>query len=348
MQNLLTLIADRPGIRAKGIPGVALCLLLAAAALNLSQLPVPGFSILGPLTLAMLIGLGIGQWLPETIRSHTQSGTSFARQRLLRLGIVLYGLRIGIDDLIQIGPSALVTDLLVVTCTFALAAWMGVRLLKMELRSALLVGAGSAVCGAAAILATAPALRAREQDIPVAIGTVVLFGTCAMLLYPWLWTLSPVQSLFNGSEMDFGRYMGATIHEVAQVAAAAGGLQPAAGEAAVLTKLVRVMLLVPVIFVIGSIFAKRDGGCQEEPIRPPWFALVFLLMPFVSASGLFNADQLKLIAQVDTIILCMAMAALGLETRFSVLKKAGWAPLLLGALLFLFLLVGGLGFTLLI
>ncbi|KEA65061.1 putative membrane protein YeiH [Marinobacterium lacunae] len=331
------------------IPGLILCAAVALGAQQLGTLAL--FTTLGPLTLAMLIGLIIGQRLPARLSSQTSSGTQLARTRLLRLGIVLYGLRISPQDLIHVGGSALLIDAVVVTGIFLLAGWVGTRLLKLELRTALLVGAGSAVCGAAAILAIAPALRAKASDIPVAIATVVLFGTAAMLLYPWLWTLPTIQHLFGGADIAFGHYLGATVHEVAQVAAAANALNPEAGQAAVITKLIRVMLLVPLILVVSAYFGRQETGADgagKVSVKLPWFALAFMVMPLLNASGLLSRDVLEQIQQLDTLLLAMAMAALGLETRFSTLKNSGLRPLLLGALLFVVLVTAGMALTLVV
>ncbi|MDO6459601.1 putative sulfate exporter family transporter [Granulosicoccaceae sp. 1_MG-2023] len=322
-------------------PGLLLSAGIATAALGLSQFAL--FSTLGPLTLAMLLGLLLGQRVSADLRHRTGPGTAVAKTQLLRLGIILYGLRIGFDDLLHVGTPALLTDAIVVLGVFSLAGWVGTRFLKMEARTALLVGAGSAVCGAAAVLAMAPALRARERDIPVAIATVVLFGTVSMLLYPWLWTLAPVQQLFGGSDLAFGRYLGSTIHEVAQVAAAAGALDPAAGQAAVITKLIRVILLVPLIFLVSAWFARRENSNETDKVKMPvpWFALLFLLMPLVNASGVLDAQALGLIGQLDSFLLAMAMAALGVETQLATLRYSGAKPMLLGAVLFVVLVFGG-------
>lgn len=331
------------------LPGILLSAGIAALAVVISRLPLPLVSTLGPLTLAMLLGLLLGQRLPASFSNQSAAGTALARTRLLRLGIILYGLRISFADLLNVGAAALIIDLCVVVGIFLLAGWIGTRFLKLEAKTALLVGAGSAVCGAAAILAMAPALRARAQDIPVAIATVVLFGTASMLLYPWFWTLPAVQQLFGGSEMDFGRYLGATVHEVAQVAAAAGALNDEAGQAAVITKLIRVMLLVPLILVVSSYFGRRESDTEgrKAKISLPWFALIFLLMPLVNASGVLSAEALAQIEQADNFILAMAMAALGVETRFAALKSSGAKPLLLGGILFILLITAGAAISIL-
>lgn len=343
-QHRLPLALTRP---LGWLPGLAFCALIALAARVLAELPLPALATLGPLTLAMLLGLLVGQRLPTSTRASLSAGTALARQRLLRIGIVLYGLRIALDSLLQIGLPALLTDLAVVGGIFMLAGWVGTRWLGLERRTALLIGAGSAVCGAAAILAIAPALRARPQTLPVAIATVVLFGTAAMLLYPWLWSLPAVQALFDGSATAFGRYVGATVHEVAQVAAIGASLEPSAGETAVVTKLIRVMLLVPLILIVARLFRAEAHEAEQRPVAVPWFALLFMLMPLVRASGLLDATWLEWIRQLDNLLLAMAMAALGLETRFADLRSSGLRPLLLGALLFLTLVIAGLGVTLL-
>ncbi len=332
------------------LPGLALSGAVAGLALWVARWQLPLLTLLGPLTLAMLLGLLFGQWLPARLRALMEPGLALARHRLLRIGIVFYGLRISLGDLAQVGSGALLVDIAVVLSVFTLAGWLGVKVLKLDPRTALLVGAGSAVCGAAAILATAPALRSRAEDIPVAIATVVLFGSAAMLLYPWLWSLPALQQLLGNDPVAFGRFVGSTVHEVAQVAAITGALDASAAHAAVITKLIRVMLLVPLIFGLGFWFARRDAKNGSDVVRTkaalPWFALIFLLMPFVTSSGVLDTAQLEQIAQADTALLAVAMAALGLDTHFAALRKGGRA-LLLGALLFLFLITAGLGLNLL-
>jgi uncharacterized integral membrane protein (TIGR00698 family) len=329
---------------ANRLPGLLLALALALLAWWLCTLPVPFLRVAGPLMPAMLLGLLLSSCFNVSIRNRLQPGLSLARNQLLRLGIVLYGLRISLADLQQVGMTALLTDLLIVTGTLAMAAWIGIRWLRLDSRTALLIGAGSAVCGAAAILATAPVLRARNSDISVAIATVVLFGSAAMLLYPSLYLLPEVQQWFGHSELAMGRLVGATVHEVAQVAAAAQSLNAQAAHSAVITKMIRVMMLAPLLFGLAYWLNRKDKE-RGSRIALPWFALFFLLMPWLNDSGWIPPVWLDWLLQLDIVLLAVAMAALGLDTRLDALIRAGKRPMLLAAILFVFLLVAGAGLT---
>lgn len=335
------------------LPGLLLTLGLSLAALLLVQLPLRGIGMLGPLTLAMLLGMLAGHLASDKAEQRSAAGLQFSRHYLLRVGIVLYGLRISFDDLHSAGLSALLIDLLVVIGILATAAWVGIRWLRLDARTAVLIGAGSAICGAAAVLASAPTIRARQQAVPVAIATVVLFGSAAMLLYPWLFTQEWVQALFshngfNNGDAAFGRLVGATTHEVAQVTAVAATLPAEAAHTAVVTKLMRVMLLVPVLLVLSRLFGRDETEGKPGKLPIPWFALVFLLLPAVNSLQLLPQSALALAHQLDQLCLAMAMAALGFATRISAIRAAGWKPLALGALLFLLLLLGGTVLSLLL
>ncbi|MBV0932324.1 YeiH family protein [Marinobacterium weihaiense] len=331
------------------LTGLTLTLGLSLTALALVQLPLPGIGVLGPLTLAMLLGILAGHFAGERLEQRSEAGLQFSRHYLLRAGIILYGFRISLADLQAAGLNALLIDLVIVIGILASAAWVGTRWLKLDARTAVLIGAGSAICGAAAVLASAPTIRARQQAVPVAIATVVLFGSAAMLLYPWLFAQEWVQVLFAQGDAAFGRLVGATTHEVAQVTAVAATLPMEAAHTAVVTKLMRVMLLVPVLLVLSQLFA-RDEAAGEQPrkLPVPWFALVFMLLPLINSFDLLPSAILNLLHQLDQLCLAMAMAALGFATRLSAIRAAGWKPMALGALLFVLLLIGGTAMTLLL
>ncbi|MBP0049701.1 putative sulfate exporter family transporter [Marinobacterium sp. AK62] len=333
------------------IAGILLTLGLSLAAILLAQLPLTGLAVMGPLTLAMVLGMLSGHLFGAHTARLLEPGLQFSRHYLLRTGIILYGLRISLDDLQAAGLSALLIDLVMVIGILAAAAWAGTRWLGLDRRTAVLIGAGSAICGAAAVLASAPTIRARQQAVPVAIATVVLFGSAAMLLYPWLFTQDWVHNLLNSNAHAFGRLVGATTHEVAQVTAVAATLPAEAAHTAVVTKLMRVMLLVPVLLVLSQLLGKEPKageGFQQRTLPIPWFALVFLLLPVVNSLNLIPPALLEWLHRLDQLCLAMAMAALGFATRPSAIRAAGWQPLALGALLFGLLLAGGSAMTLLL
>lgn len=319
------------------VPGALLCLLIAGAANLLVSIPAISHLGLGSLTLAILLGLLLGN-LGLARFGGLRPGVELSRQQLLRLGVVLYGLRLTFQDIAALGPAALVIDVLMVASTLLVAGWVGVRWLKLPRESALLIGAGSAICGAAAVMASSPVLRARAEHTAVAVATVVLFGTLAMLLHPLLFAHLP--NLF-GSAKAFGIFSGSTIHEVAQVVAAGRAMDPAAADAALISKMLRVLLLAPALLCLGRFAASEEAAEGKRRLHIPGFAVAFLLVTGLRSLGLVPHAWLAPLQQLDDVLLGMAMAALGLATRLGDLRREGPKPLLLGAGLFVFLLVGG-------
>ncbi|MFS2126228.1 YeiH family protein [Pseudomonas sp. Pseusp97] len=320
------------------LPGALLCLAIAFGSRQLMDIPALQHLGLGSLTLAILIGLLAGN-LGLARFGSIRPGIDLSRQQLLRLGVVLYGLRLTFQDIAALGPAALIIDVLMVASTLTVAWWIGERWLRLPRENALLIGAGSAICGAAAVMASSPVLKARAEHTAVAVATVVLFGTLAMLLHPLIYAALP--NLF-GSEQAFGVFTGSTIHEVAQVVAAGRAMDPAAADAALISKMLRVLLLAPALLILGRV------GCAEvaEPgarrkLHIPGFAVFFLLVTGLRSLGWVPENWLAPLQQLDDVMLGMAMAALGLATRLGDLRKEGPKPLLLGAGLFIFLLVGG-------
>ncbi|WP_375058156.1 YeiH family protein [Zobellella sp. DQSA1] len=314
------------------IRGVGLAALLAAVSMVLTQ---PFDTAISPLILAILIGLVLGNTLPNLARQGWQPGLEFCKKRLLRIGVAFYGINITLQQMAEVGTGALVVDAVMLLSTLALAYWLGRRWLGLDATTSLLVGSGSAICGAAAILATEPVIRAKPQQTTVAVGTVVLFGTLAMfvypMLYPWL-GLSP---------QAMGIYTGATVHEVAQVVAAGTAMGDDVAQTAVITKLTRVMMLAPLLLVLGS-WLCRQSGTQVVRAPLPWFAFGFIAVVVCNSLLSLPPIWVTAIKHLDTWALTMAMAALGLGTQLGGLRSVGWKPLALAAILFLHLVVNGL------
>lgn len=318
-------------------PGVALCVALALLATWLGALPWLRQYGPGTLVLALLLGAVLANLLPRRAGAPVwQPGVNLSRQQLLRLGIVLYGLRLSFQDLAVIGLDGVLVAALVLGSTFLLACLLGIGVLRMERDTVLLIGAGSSICGAAAVLATAPVLRARAEQVTVAVSTVVVFGTLATFVYPALFS----SSLLSLTPAAFGLYVGSTVHEVAQVVAAAEVAGSTAVDAAVVAKMVRVMLLPAVLLALAVLVLRR---AQQPRARTelPWFAFGFVLVVGVNSVLALPVVLVEKLMVFDTLLLTTAMAGLGLNTRFSALHAAGARPLLLAALLFAWLLAGG-------
>ncbi|PZP97986.1 MAG: YeiH family putative sulfate export transporter [Variovorax paradoxus] len=335
-----SLAAPLPAAARRLAPGLLLVLAIAAAAVSAGAQPALARHGLSALTLAVLAGIVLGNSVYPRLAPTADPGVAWAKHWLLRAGIVLYGLRLSLHDIAQLGVAGVAVDAAVIVSTFGLACWAGQRWLGLPYAQAALIGAGSAICGAAAVLATAPVLRARGESATVAVASVVVFGTLSMLLLPLFAT--PLASWLGGMP-QLGLYIGSTVHEVAQVVAAADAIDPALADAAVVAKMVRVMLLAPFLLALSLWVARsaKAAGAARGPITIPWFALGFLAV-VVLGSLLPVPEPLRAaLLWLDTVLLATAMAALGLGTHWRLVQRAGLRPLLLAALLFGWLVVGG-------
>ncbi|MGB3254447.1 YeiH family putative sulfate export transporter, partial [Buttiauxella gaviniae] len=169
------------------LPGLALAASITALALWLGNIPSVAGLGLGALTLAILCGMVIGNTLYPKIWQHCDGGVLFAKQHLLRLGIILYGFRLTFSQIADVGASGVIIDILTLTSTFALACWLGQKVFGLDKQTSWLIGAGSSICGAAAILATEPVVKAEASKVTVAVATVVIFGTLAIFIYPMIY-----------------------------------------------------------------------------------------------------------------------------------------------------------------
>ncbi|VFR54665.1 Putative membrane protein YeiH [plant metagenome] len=328
-------------------PGVLLAAFIALAATTLGSLPALQSRGLGALTLAILFGMAAGALLPARLDARAAPGLDATRQKLLRLGIILYGLRLTFQDIAAVGAAGLVLDALVVASTFGLACWAGLRLFKLERGTAMLIGAGSAICGAAAVLATQPVVKGRADQVAVAIATVVTFGTLSMFLYPvaYAWLQQAWPGLLDAR--SYGLLAGATIHEVAQVVVAGSAAGPQAADSAVIVKMVRVMMLAPFLILLSAWLARKDapetdsGTGTARKVTVPWFAVAFVAMAGVNSLGVMPEPLCAAGAALGMFVLAMAMAALGACTRLGAIRRAGAKPLALAAGLLVWLVAGG-------
>jgi len=260
---------------------------------------------------------------------------------LLRAGIILFGFRITFQDIAHIGWSGVLIAALMVGCTFVVAVQVGTRVFRMDKQTVMLIGAGSAICGAAAVMAAEPVVKGQPHKVTVAVATVVVFGTIAMFAYPLLYPY------LGMDEQAFGVFVGSTVHEVAQVVAAGTAVSEAAASTAVIEKMIRVMMLAPFLILLSGTMAHTETVRKGlGRIAIPWFAVLFVVAAGINSLQALSPSVVQAIVQLDAALLAMAMAALGLRTRLSSLREAGLRPILLAAVLFVFLLAGGYGINL--
>ena len=237
------------------------------------------------------------------------------------------------------GVSGIAIDALTLTSTFLLACFIGQKVFGLDKKTSWLIGAGSSICGAAAVLATEPVVKAESSKVTVAVATVVIFGTLAIFLYPAMYPL--VAHWFTPE--TYGIYIGSTMHEVAQVVAAGHAISPEAENSAVIAKMLRVMMLAPFLIILAARVKQLTpaGKGEKSKITIPWFAILFIAVAVFNSFHLLPKVMVDMLVTLDTVLLAMAMAALGVTTHVSALKKAGAKPLLMALMLFVWLIVGG-------
>lgn len=308
---------------------------------------------LGSLPLAILLGMISGAFYRglgfASVDSTPSASSLFCQQKLLRLGIILLGFGLTFQQVAQLGWQALVIDLVVITLVLLIGITVGIRVLGMSRELAVLTSVGSAVCGAAAIMATEPVVKGGHRQVSVAVATVVLFGSLSLLLYPVLFNLLQI------APEQFGIFIGSTAHEVAQAVAAGQTISPEALQTAIMTKLIRVLCLAPVVVTLGMLLFRDklvgespEGKKQKLPVTFPHFIAFFILAVLINS--LIQLPELAhdVISFISQFSLTIAMAAMGYNTRWSTLRQAGMKPILLAAILFVVLIVTGLSLNLLL
>lgn len=321
------------------IPGLALSAVITGAAVWIGNIPAVAGVGMSALTLAILFGMVIGNTIYPKLWQSCDGGVLFAKQHLLRLGIILYGFRLTFAQIADVGVSGIVIDALTLCSTFMMACWLGQKVFGLDKHTSWLIGAGSSICGAAAVLATEPVVKAEASKVTVAVATVVIFGTLAIFIYPAMY---PLLAHWFTSE-TYGIYIGSTMHEVAQVVAAGHAVTPETENAAVIAKMLRVMMLAPFLLFMAARVKQLApaGASQKSKITIPWFAIMFIVVTIFNSFHLLPNSVVQMLITLDTILLAMAMAALGVTTHVSALKKAGAKPLMMALVLFIWLIVGG-------
>ena len=333
------------GNRANTLHGILLIALFSFAAFYIAEIPVVRRLSFSPLIVGIVLGMLYANSLRNRLPETWVPGIRFCTKQVLRWGIVLYGFRLTLAQVAAVGVPAVVVDLIVVTVTILGGVLLG-RLLKIDRDTALMTSTGSAICGAAAVLGAEPVVKCEGYKTAIAVSTVVIFGTLSMFLYPVMYRTG----MLNGmTDTEVAVYTGSTLHEVAHVAGAGNAMDPtdALGIAgtATITKMIRVMLLAPVLVIMGFVLAgrrKESGGeTGKRRIAVPWFALGFLAVIGFNSFGLLGEATVSFIHSLDTFLLTMAMTALGAETSIEKFKKAGAKPFVLSLLLFVWLVGGG-------
>ncbi|MBC8050931.1 MAG: putative sulfate exporter family transporter [Chitinophagales bacterium] len=305
-------VLDRAHGAARSLfPGLAVSFIIAAAAAHLSE------HYGGPVMLfAVLLGMALG-FLGEN--KLCEPGIQAASKQVLRIGVALLGFRIAIGDVLALGLPAVAVVIVAVALTI-LAAVAAARLFGQSLTFGVLMGGSTAICGASAALAISAAIprhRQKASDVSFTIIAVTTLSTTAMIVYPLL-----AASLgFSGKEAGF--FIGATIHDVAQVIGAGYAISDEAGDTATIVKLLRVGLLLPVLLLVSVVYSRRLSG-QSAPL--PIFAFAFAGFVCIHSAGIVPEAIETALNAASRWCLIAAIAAVGMTTSLQALAKLGWRP----------------------
>ena len=317
--------------------GILIILLFALAAFYIGDFEVVKSMSFSPMIVGIVLGMIYANTLRAALPATFTPGIQFCSKRILRLGIILYGFRLTLQDVTEVGIPAIIVDALMVTITICGGVMVG-KWLKMDKEISLLTSVGAGICGAAAVLGAESALRVKPYKTAVAVSTVVIFGTISMFLYPVLYR----NGVFSISPELMGIFTGASVHEVAHVVGAGNAMGESVGSVAIIVKMIRVMMLVPVLLIISYTIARKASGSDAPgKINTPWFAILFLVVIVLNSLIPLSDNVRNGINTFDTFLLTMAMTALGAETSFDKFKKAGSKPFVLALILFCWLIVGG-------
>ncbi len=323
--------------------GIVIVLIISVFVTFLSE-----FSFFKDLAIStLIIGILFGMLYANSIKKYFpqsfDKGIAFCTKTLLRIGIVLYGFRLTFQNLEEVGILGVLTAFLIVSSTFIIGYLFGTKVLKLDREITILTSAGSAICGAAAVLATESVLKSPAYKSAIAVSTVVVFGTIAMFLYPFLFKLG----ILNLSDSNMGIYIGATLHEVAHAVGAGEALGENASSNAIIVKMIRVMMLAPFLIILSIWLLKTavnstiDNKDTKAKIIIPWFALMFIVVVAFNSFDLLSLQIVESINYLDSFILTVAMTALGMQTSFDKFKNVGLKPIYLASVLFLWLIFAG-------
>ena len=304
------------------VPGLAVTAVAVAVAVGVHVL----VDVVSPLVVAVVLGAIVANTFGVSAAAHP--GVRFAAKRLLRVGVVLLGFQLSIGQLEALGAPGLAVVAVTVAATFFGTRWAG-RKLGLSSGMSLLVATGFSICGASAIAAVEGIADAEEEEVAFSIALVTLCGTLAIFILPIAGSLVGLHGI------AYGNWVGASVHDIGQVVAAATPAGSKAVQAAVIVKLTRVVLLAPLVAGLSVARRRRTGndtptGGHKRPPAVPLFVIGFLVAIVVRTTAIIPGGGLDIIKTLQTVLLAAALFGLGCGVHVARLRKVGAKPLLLG------------------
>ncbi len=325
------------------LPGLALAVGLALVATAVgTAVPVVG----GPVS-GVVIGVLVGVLVRRRARAESVAalgpGLKLASKLVLQVAVVLLGARLSLAQVAEVGLESLPVMLGTVVVCLLGAAVVG-RLLGVDAELRTLIGTGTAICGASAIAAVTPVVRASATNVAYALSTVFAFNVAAVLLFP------PLGHLLGMDQEAFGLFAGTAVNDTSSVVAAAATFGTLAADHAVVVKLVRTLLIIPIVVGLAVLVARRDrqasgaSGPRPSLLRlVPWFLVGFLLLATLNSLGAVPSSWHGPLATAATFLITVALTAIGLSTDLPALRAAGLRPLAFGGILWLLVTLSALG-----
>jgi uncharacterized integral membrane protein (TIGR00698 family) len=314
-----------PGAALRSVfPGLVVSAMLATIAFLLADQPLFKDTLhLSALLLVILVGMALRTIMQ--VPDWAAPGVRMAQRPVLRWAVAGLGFRLSLGEILKIGVPALAVVVTSVFAALVIGWWVGRRLgLNDKLATLLAVGGG--ICGASAVVAADSVVQAEKSDSALAVGIITLLGTIGIVIYPWIGRAAAM------GNFRYGVWDGASLHEMAQVVAAASSFSKESTAIATVVKLVRICLLAPVVFFLAwrmrAVTHAATGRPQVSAV--PWFLVMFVLFAAVNSTGWLPKDWVQLIQRGDLWLLCVGMAGVGLQTSFHDLGRAGWGPIAAG------------------
>ncbi len=307
------------------LPGALVCAGVAAVATVIGG----WIPILGSAIPAVLIGVAIA--LVRRPSARLQPGIGYSGKFVLQSAVVLLGAQLSLASIVRVGAESLPVMLASLTVCL-LGAWLIGRALGVERDLRVLVGVGTGICGASAIAAISPVIRAKSADIAYAISTVFLFNILAVLLYPAL------GHALGMSPHAFGLFAGTAVNDTSSVVAAASVFSASALGFAVVVKLVRTLMIIPISIGLAVMEGRRSGQGERFTLRRiiglvPWFLVGFLVVATLTSLGAVPAPAAEALTHISVFLVAMALAGIGMSTDLRAIRSAGFTPLILGGIL---------------
>ncbi len=313
------------------LPGLLLCIAIAVAATIVGSF-VP---LVGAVIPAVVIGVLIA--IVRRPRGRTVPGVKYAGKFVLQCAVVLLGAQLSIGAVVEVGARSLPV-MLVSLGVCLLAAWALGRVMRIERGLTILIGVGTAICGASAIAAVAPVIRAKSAQIAYAISTIFLFNILAVAIFPL------IGHLLDMSPEAFGLFAGTAVNDTSSVVAAASVYASSALGFAVVVKLVRTLMIIPISLALAVMEDRRmqtKGTLTTARVLKlvPWFLVGFVVVALLNSFGLIPAGLGDVLRQVAVFLIATALAGIGLSTDFAAIRGAGWRPLAMGGALWALVMV---------